>query len=98
MNLDFRVETIDGARVKVRDDGRRGYCVADEAALWDALQASEAALAACAAENEDLAARLEKALAENAVLAPQAKALREGVEGSRRFNDQEVLKRKAEKR
>jgi hypothetical protein len=38
MDLGFRVETIDGARVKVRDDGRRGYCVADEAALWDELQ------------------------------------------------------------
>lgn len=37
-SLGFRVETISGARIKIRDDGRRGPCVADEAALWDVLQ------------------------------------------------------------
>lgn len=38
MSLGFRVETRNGARIKVRDDGRFGPCVADEALLWDALQ------------------------------------------------------------
>ena len=37
--LGFVVNTLpDGRRQKVRDDGRRGLCVADEAVLWDALE------------------------------------------------------------
>lgn len=46
--LGFRIEydPRHGVWVKVRDDGRRGPCVGDEAALWRALQAAQAALAA----------------------------------------------------
>jgi hypothetical protein len=40
MELPFRIETIGGRQVKIRDDGRRGLCVADEGLLWDMLQAA----------------------------------------------------------
>jgi hypothetical protein len=33
-------QTQDGIWVKERPDGRRGHCVADEAVLWQALQAA----------------------------------------------------------
>lgn len=37
--LGFHVYTLpDGRRQKVRDDGRRGLVVGDEAVLWDALE------------------------------------------------------------
>lgn len=39
IQLNFRVETApDGRRIKVREDGRKGPCLGDEALLWDALE------------------------------------------------------------
>jgi hypothetical protein len=52
VKLDFVVETLNanGARRKVRSDGRSGNLVGDEGVLWDALQEAIAERDAARAE------------------------------------------------
>jgi hypothetical protein len=61
MELPFRIETVNGRRVKIRDNGARGLAVADEALLWDVFQQTliqlcltVTSLASARAENERL--------------------------------------------
>jgi hypothetical protein len=68
-------QTQDGIWVKERPDGRRGPCVADEAVLWQALQAAtgnkpEPAVdvAELVKENEQLAKACERLAEGNAEL------------------------------
>lgn len=75
IELTFRVETLEsGHRVKVRQDGRRGACVADEAILWDAYQEQ-------LAEADRLREKLEAA-AER--IAGQSEAMSHKAEGRKR--------------
>lgn len=57
-DLGFRLEQIGGAWVKIRDDGRRGPAVADEAALWRLLVMMEVELSDARTELAD--AKLER--------------------------------------
>jgi hypothetical protein len=57
--LGFRVETVHEKRVKIREDGRRGPCIADEANLWDALQDALNDLARVTADRDGLLLQLQ---------------------------------------
>lgn len=72
MNLPFRFEKLGGRLLKIRDDGRRGWAIGDEALLWDVLQEALSVMKQQAEELEAL--RANQARQDNEMLAAAATA------------------------
>lgn len=74
--LGFRLERADnGAWAKIRDDGRRGPAVADEAPLWQALEAERAESAKLRGAVRELSAQVRQ---------HEAAAMREPARGAKK--------------
>lgn len=69
MNLPFRFDKLGGRMLKIRDDGRRGWAIGDEALLWDVLQEALTVMKQQAEELEALRANQARQAHEMPVLA-----------------------------